>query len=398
MEADDVNKLCHTFESYFYDNVRGIDDLKDKIVFVDEYSMTPNRFITLLYHAFTKHNITIIMSGDTNQCEPINNTKSIRHNNFTSKSVSERCPDHIEMKYIEKSARYDKETKVMLNNFLKYKNLRHKFQPIGNYYKNICWLNDTLRKVTEDCCNRFVENKDSYDINFKYKSRIEKHKVCENMPIIATQNMKKRDMFNMMEFKIKTINENEEGNLEFEIDNEIFSLNEFRESLLPNFCNTVYKYQGGKIDEHYNIFDTHKMDVKDMYTALSRTTKLEYIYLDRKKLCSRYREREQDNMIILNSYFNADYQNGKIYHVTFEKNNKHYIGSTSQLLEDRLDEHKLNPKSAVYKYRDDNPQIDLICLCPCTDKKTLEKVENSYINEYKQKYGDDLLNIKGVKR
>ena len=61
------------------------------------------------------------------------------------------------------------------------------------------------------------------------------------MPIIANQNMKKRDMFNMMEFKIETINENEEGNLESEIDNETFSLNEFRESFLPNFCNTVYK-------------------------------------------------------------------------------------------------------------------------------------------------------------
>lgn len=117
-----------------------------------------------------------------------------------------------------------------------------------------------------------------------------------------------------------------------------------------------------------------------------------------RKKCKWYREREQDKMIIINSYFNADYQNGKIYHVTFEKNDKHYIGSTSQLLEDRLDEHKLNPKSAVYKYRDDNPKIDLICLCPCKDKKTLEKVENSYINEYKQKYGDDLLNIKGVKK
>ena len=65
-----------------------------------------------------------------------------------------------------------------------------------------------------------------------------------------------------------------------EIDNETFSLNEFRESFLPNFCN---KYQGGKIDEHYNIFDTHKMDVKEIHTSLSRTTKLEYIHLNRKK-------------------------------------------------------------------------------------------------------------------
>ena len=195
------------------------------------------------------------------------------------------------------------------------------------------------------------------------------------MPVIATHNMKKRDMFNMMEFKIKTINENKEGNLEFEIDNETFSLNEFRESFLLNFCNTVYKYQGGKIDEHYNIFDTHKMDVKEMYTSLSRTTKLEYIHLNRKKLCSRYREREQDNMIILNSYFNADYQNGKIYEVTFELNDKFYVGSTTQLLEDRLNEHQNDKKSAVYKYCNDKPKIRLICNCPRKEKRRLKRLK-----------------------
>ena len=276
-------RMKNTFESFFYDNIKGVDDLKDKIVFVDEYSMTPNRYITLLYQAFTKYDITIIMSGDTNQCEPINNTKSIRHNYFDdSISVSEMCPRRRKLEYIEESARYDNETRLVLERVLKYKNIRHKFEPIGNYYKNICWLNETRQKVTEDCCNRFVQDKEYYDINFKYKSRIEKYKVCVKMPIIATQNMKKRDMFNMMEFNIDNIIENDEGNLEFEINNETFSLNEFRESFLPNFCNTVYKYQGGKIDEHYNIWDTHKMDVKEMYTALSRTKKLEYIHLDKK--------------------------------------------------------------------------------------------------------------------
>ena len=91
------------------------------------------------------------------------------------------------------------------------------------------------------------------------------------------------------------------------------------------------------------------MDIKEMYTSLSRTTKLEYIHLNNKKiiLCRNYRERPQDQMIILNSYFNADYQNGKIYHVTFENNDKHYVGSTTRILKDRLDEHKLNPKSAI---------------------------------------------------
>ena len=49
MKVDNVNKICHTFRSFFYDDSRGVDDLKDKIVFVDEYTMTPNRYITLLF-------------------------------------------------------------------------------------------------------------------------------------------------------------------------------------------------------------------------------------------------------------------------------------------------------------------------------------------------------------
>lgn len=193
------------------------------------------------------------------------------------------CPNRVEMKYIEGSALYDNNTKIMLNNFLKYKNLKHTFQPIGNYMKNICWLNSTRKAVTEDCCDRFVQNKESYKINFKYKSQIEKYKVCIGMPVIATQNMKKHEMYNMMEFTLDKIYKDEHDISEFEINNETFTKNEFRENFLPNICNTVYKYQGGKIDEHYNIYDTNRMDIKEMYTSLSRTTKLECIHLDSKK-------------------------------------------------------------------------------------------------------------------
>lgn len=170
MSPENVNKICNTFESYFWDNIRGIDCLKDKIVFVDEYTMTPNRFIAMLYNAFTKYDITVIMSEDFQQCEPINNIKSRRHNYFESQSVYEMCPNRVEMKCVEGSARYDIETRNMLGNFLTYENLKHKFQPIGQYYKNICWLNDTRCQVTKDCCDRFVKDKQSIEINFKYKN------------------------------------------------------------------------------------------------------------------------------------------------------------------------------------------------------------------------------------
>ena len=37
------------------------------------------------------------------------------------------------------------------------------------------------------------------------------------------------------------------------------------------------------------------MDVKEMYTVLSRTTKLEYIHLRNNQLCKRYSERKRNS-------------------------------------------------------------------------------------------------------
>lgn len=288
LTLEEVNKICHTFESFFYDNVRGIDDLKDKIVYVDEYTMTPNRYMTSLYQAFTKHDITVIMSGDNNQCDPINKNGLLHYDYFNdSISVSEMCPRIAEMKYIEGSTRYDKETKTILDNFLKYKNLRHKFKPFGEYYKNICYTNKTRRRVTAECCAKFVQEKDSHDVNFLYDSNIEKYNVCVCMPVIATTNKKKYEMYNMMDFEIEHINKDSNGVLIFSVNKQQFSIHEFKKSFLPNFCNTIYKYQGSTINEPYNIWDTEKMDDKEMYTSLSRTTKLEYIHLNNKKIRKR---------------------------------------------------------------------------------------------------------------
>ena len=44
--------------------------------------------MTLLYQAYTKYDITIIiLSGDINQCEPINDDKTYKYNYFTAQSV-----------------------------------------------------------------------------------------------------------------------------------------------------------------------------------------------------------------------------------------------------------------------------------------------------------------------
>ena len=56
---------CYTFDSYFntYHN-RDISHLKDKTIFIEEYSMTPNKWISKIYQAFTKYQNTVFMFGD----------------------------------------------------------------------------------------------------------------------------------------------------------------------------------------------------------------------------------------------------------------------------------------------------------------------------------------------
>lgn len=53
-----------------------------------------------------------------------------------------------------------------------------------------------------------------------------------------------------------------------------------------------------------------------------------------------------------------------------------------------------NKKSQVFQHKDKKPKIELIINAPSNDKKCLEKVENRYIEEYADKYGKLLLNIR----
>ena len=62
------------------------------------------------------------------------------------------------------------------------------------------------------------------------------------MPIITTQNLKKDEIYNMMEFKINKINKDEDGNFTHQINNKLFTYKDFRENVLPAFGCTVYKY------------------------------------------------------------------------------------------------------------------------------------------------------------
>ena len=48
-DKEKANKICNTFDFYFCEwQDRNIDSLKNKTVFIEEFSMIPNKWITLI--------------------------------------------------------------------------------------------------------------------------------------------------------------------------------------------------------------------------------------------------------------------------------------------------------------------------------------------------------------
>ena len=78
------------------------------------------------------------------------------------------------------------------------------------------------------------------------------------MPVIATVNLKEREIFNTTTFTIHVITPNSVklSNVVDEIP-----LKDFTENFVLNFCSTIYKWhwQGSTITEPYAILDTNHM-------------------------------------------------------------------------------------------------------------------------------------------
>ena len=201
---------CHTFDCYFCDwHGRKTESLENKTVFIEEFSMVPNKWMTLIYKAFVMFGIKVYMFGDPNQCEPVEGGSQINYNYLYSKTIKQMCPKVRTLKYIEESCRYDKQTHEILSKFLTYGKVSYYFPSIDQkYYKNICYLNETRIEVNTKCCDEYVEGKQYEIVKFKYNNKAETYKVCIGMPVLATTNIKDKEIFNTMEFTIEYIKNN----------------------------------------------------------------------------------------------------------------------------------------------------------------------------------------------
>ena len=200
-------KRCYTFGSYFCEwYKRDINSLENKTVFIEEFSMVPNKWMTVIYKAFIKFGINIYMFGDPNQCDPVEGGSQIHYNYLDSITMEQVCPKRETLQYIEELNRYDKHTQEILCKFLKHGKLSFHFPHVDReYYKNICYLNKTRIEVNTACCDKFVEGKKYETVKFKYNGGTEVYKVCLGMTVYATTNIKDKEIYNTMEFEIEGI-------------------------------------------------------------------------------------------------------------------------------------------------------------------------------------------------
>lgn len=167
LNQPELAKKCYTFDLYFFDQYgRDIHSLKDKTIFIDEFSMIPLRWMTLVYQAFSIYHNQVFMFGDPNQCNSVEKTK-VYYDYHKSISISEMCPKRVKMKYKPECARYDTPTKEFLDKFLQTYKIEETMLLLQPSYTNICYLNKTRGRITEDCCNRFSADKESILVGFQ---------------------------------------------------------------------------------------------------------------------------------------------------------------------------------------------------------------------------------------
>lgn len=371
-------------------------------LFIDEFSMMSYKYASIIYEAvYQNPNLKVHFMGDQNQLPSVEGDGHLLYQFTSSPAINDICDEIVTLPYIAGCARYDDKLKTILDTFLETGKINKDIfkQPIDSYI-NLCYYNKTRIDINKKCCERYIKEKkfNSIPIIFKYQGKKEEYNVAIGMPIIVTSNyLKELNMYNNNQYIINSINSEtvhltlKDAESQEEMNGVDVPMKQFQDNCNICFACTIHKYQGATISEPFNIYDTdaYKMSKNALYTAISRATCADHVHIS--KLKNKYYPEvyNDERLAFINS--GGKWKNGKIYEISFSNGLK-YIGETTKEINERLDEHIKDEKSIVYKYKNYEPIIKLICKAPCFNKRQLEEVETYYINKYKSEYQDKLLN------
>ena len=411
-----------TFDSFLnehLDNDKKMEKLEqfDSIV-IEEYSMAPVRFMNIL-NKF-KSNFPekqLLFFGDSNQCLQVDTNKII-YDYIQTSTFNKMCNGNLfECSYKEQFSRYDIALKNELDFFLRndtiQDSLKDKTEIIS--YHNICRSADKKWKVNNECSIRFRKENPTLktikvELTKDIKSKATKiqYNFTEGEELMCIDKI----VFKNADGTKKLINGSICRLTKFEDDKVIvddsfkMDITTFISKFEPNYCQTIFKYQGSTISDAYNIYELHYLTKRELYTAMSRGKRLSDVnfkYTSRKFInedCSASHEL----IIKINNDIDEKYINGKIYKITF--NNDIYIGSTIQTLEERKAGHfaskKPDRKNNLFIETLENfkdiAKIELIKLYPCNSLNQLVNEEMRILQGYIENGDFNILNTIGNRK
>ena len=298
-EAQTIYKLLMLFDPDRWQDV--FKKLKNKTLWIDEFSMIPRYIYNLLFCLSIKYNCKFIITGDINQCAPVNETKI----NVDNDAFNSFMGNKTELK---KDFRNDKEI-IQLRNFI----LNNDKKELFTYFKKNdhsqndfeWWKIDrhlTHTNSTRHNINKIIREKRKYIFKFKKEEGenyiLNKCFVSNGYLLSARKNNKKlgyekNSIYKVIDQEEKKVEvkindlilflDGINYTLENQTNKKIIYLNCFQmDEFQSGFATTTYSAQGLTIDEEVIIHDVQKMinmGITDvLYTAVTRAKEYKKLY------------------------------------------------------------------------------------------------------------------------
>ncbi|RYF12412.1 MAG: hypothetical protein EOO42_20140, partial [Flavobacteriales bacterium] len=235
---------------------------------------------------------------------------------------------------------------------------------------NVCFTNKKRDEINKACLARWVVENSAELVHFGFP-------VAVGLPVMCYDEADK--LQKVFKTQVFTIFDIQKDIIKLKNGDAVvcFNKSQFHKVFDYAFAYTVHKCQGITIEGHYNIYEAHLMSSDVLYTAMSRGTRRELVHIVTKRDCV-YSENTRCQSIqhVLHT---ANLKQGTIYEITLS-NGMYYIGKTNKTIQERLNEHIMNPTNeAMAAGLNEHATIKEIETFYYKSEKTFRQIEEQHI-------------------
>ncbi len=270
-------KTIHKFLGVAFHNTATIKKIVNgyDYIIIDEVSMMREIFYSI-FENIKKINpkIKFILAGDWRQCEPVNDRAYF---NYEGSYILKSICDFNQL-LLTKCRRSNKD---LYNLSINIPNINLNSLGKIEYETSICYTNKKRKEINNKWLNIKQPRNGILIQKIPDDDNSQDFKVYKGLPIISIKRCTKYEIEKSDIFIVKFIDtKKKQAHIICENDDiieKIIPIDEFGYLFYVAYCITTHKAQGDTIDKPYTIYEWKLMDEKLKYTALTRSTKKEYL-------------------------------------------------------------------------------------------------------------------------